>query len=125
MDERRRTEEQSVSNTNDRGEMRSVSLLEAEDLAVIERSSGPATEVAYGSAAHGHKMMAGYDAYARVLGVASDEVTAAVERFFAALDGEGEAETPMLSDLMDCFDRAGERYAYVAWDEGANVAMRR
>jgi hypothetical protein len=116
--------EQVVGCVDENGEVRKVSLLEAESLAVIERSAGPVTEVAYGSPSHGHKMLASRSAYAHVLGVSLEQVVWALGDFFVVHGEGGGAEYAQLGSLMDRFDAAGEKYAYIAWDGDSNVAYR-
>ena len=105
---------------DDGDEHRTVSLIAAEDLAVLERSEGPVTEAAYGSWSHGHKMLCSRVAYARAMGVEKRLVEEALARFFSPEYGDVQ-----LSDLMDVFDQVGEHYTYVAWTAGGDVVMRR
>lgn len=124
MSERELPVEQVIGCVDENGEVRKVSLLEAESLAVIERSAGPVTEVAYGSPSHGHKMLASRSAYARVLGASPEQVVMALGEFFAVHGEGGSGEFAQLGSLMDRFDAAGEKYAYIAWDGDSNVAYR-
>ncbi len=124
MSERELPVEQVIGRVDENGEVRKVSLLEAESLAVIERSAGPVTEVAYGSPSHGHKMLASRSAYARVLGASPEQVVMALGEFFAVPGEGGSGEFAQLGSLMDRFDAAGEKYAYIAWDDDSNVAYR-
>ncbi len=101
------------------GERRVVTLVEGESLALIERSSGPLTQVAYGAYRHGHKMLCDYEKCARVLGVQVVELRAKLTELFA----QGDAAWH-LSDVMDRFDVAGENYTYIAWTGEGDVAMR-
>ena len=119
MSHHERPQEVLLAQAEDNGELRRVSMLVGESLAVIERTSGPVTLVAYGSQDHGHKILCDYDSVARVLQVSADEVPDALVRLF----GNGPDEV-VLSDLMDMLDRAGERYTYTAWSSEGDAVMR-
>ena len=110
--------EQELLSVSDGEEQRTVSAIWGTSLAVMEQSRGPVTEVAYGTPVHGHKILCAREACARVLGVDVDLLEQTVADFFAC------EETPLLSDLMDRFDRAGERYTYTAWSAGGDGAFR-
>lgn len=101
------------------GERRAVSLIMGESLAIIERTSGPVTEVAYGAHRHGHKMICSYEACAQVLG----EERAQLQETLVSLFGR-EGAPLVLSDLMDRFDALGEHYTYIAWTGEGDVALR-
>lgn len=116
-----RAQEHILVETGDEDERRSVSLLEGPSLAIIERSCGAVTEAVYASPGHAHKLLCDPSACARVLGAPVGGVTAALERFFLAPEG---GEPALLSDLMDSFDRAGEQYAYLSWNDVGDVAIR-
>ncbi len=114
-----RTLELLLSETADGGERRQVTLVEGESLSLVERSSGPVTEVAYGTRSHGHKLMGSAEAFAHVLGVGKGGIADAVASLFPKSGGEVQ-----LSDVMDMFDAKGERYVYVAWSDEGDVAYR-
>ena len=101
------------------GEERVVTLVLGPSYTLLERSQGPVTELAYGAAAHTHKMTFQPAAAARALEVAPQEVPQALERLFAPQPGVAQ-----LSDIMDAFDRAGERYAYASWTGARDIAFR-
>lgn len=104
----------------DGDESRSVTLIEGADLTLLEHSEGPVTEVAYGSREHTHKMVFGRKACAEVLDVSEEQAVEALVALFE--DGE---RAQGLSDVMDRFDVAGAHYAYVAWSNAGDVALRR
>ena len=114
-----RPQEVLLARVEEDGEARSVSMLSGDSLAVIEKTSGPVTLVAYGSQGHGHKILCDYDSAARAVGVEVREVPGAIEQMFA--DERGEAT---LSDLMDALDRAGEHYTYTAWSSEGDAVLR-
>ena len=110
---------QTLYEVDEGGEYRRITLSEGSAIAVMESSSGPLTEVAYGSTHHTHKVLCGREAIARALGVAIEEAVEALVRLF------GEAgEDPQLSQLMDLLDRAGERYAYMGWTDAGDAVIR-
>ena len=101
------------------GEHREVIAIEGASLAVMETSSGPVTELAYGTERHGHKVLCDRASCARALGVPEESLVDALTSFYA----KGDDHTH-LSDLMDQLDRAGERYTYVAWGGDGTMAVR-
>jgi hypothetical protein len=52
-----RAGERLLFESDDGQERRRVTLIEGESIALMERTSGPDTEVAYGVEAHAHKML--------------------------------------------------------------------
>ena len=112
--------ERVIADLEDGDERRRVSLIEGDGLTLMEHSSGPVTEVSYGSREHTHKMMFGREACSQALGVPESQVVEALVAMFAA-----EGEKPFLSDVMDRFDTAGAHYAYVAWSNKGDAAYRR
>lgn len=114
-----RVAERLLAEVEEEGEARRVSLIEGESLAVLECSHGPVTQAAYGVGGHGHKVMCSPMACGRVFGVAESQACDALARFFGQPD-----EVPLLSDLMDLFDKAQERYSYVAWTGKGDTAYR-
>jgi len=110
--------EQELLSVSDGEEHRKISAIWGASLAVTEVSQGPLTEVAYGTPLHGHKILCAPGACARVLGVGEDTLKQALAVYFAQ-DGE-----PLLSELMDLFDRKGERYTYAAWSGSGDGAFR-
>lgn len=122
MAHRELPQEYLLAKVSDGEEARSVSLLKGESLAVIERSSGPVTLAAYGAPSHGHKILCDASALATILGVESeDAIPAALSLLFADVDGN---KPLFLSDLMDMFDRAGQRYVYTAWTSQGDAVLR-
>lgn len=114
-----RPQEALLVQAEDDGELRRVSMLAGESLAVIEKTSGPVTLAAYGSPGHGHKILCDYSSVARALEMSEDEVPDALVRMFG--NGRGEVT---LSDLMDALDRAGEHYTYTAWSSEGDAVIR-
>ena len=110
--------EQELLSVSDGEEQRTVSAIWGTSLAVMEQSRGPVTEVAYGTVVHGHKILCAREACGRALGVDVDLLEQALVDFFA------QDEDPLLSDLMDRFDQAGERYTYTAWSADGDAAFR-
>ena len=100
------------------GEWRRVSCIAGDACTVLELSQGPNTELAYGCARHCHKIVCEWEACARALGVAAQQVQEALTELFA---GE---EPALLSDLMDLLDCAEQRYAYMAWDATGYATLR-
>lgn len=99
-------------------ERRCVSLITGPSLSLLEQSSGPVTWKAYGSRRHGHKMLGSPSAWAQALGVAEADVTDAIKKLF------DENKNLVLSDFMDRFDGAGERYTYIAWNGMGDIVLR-
>ena len=108
-----------LAEIEDESERRTVSLLNGESLALIERSSGPVTKVAYGTGYHGHKILFSPQACARALGVKEEMASEALAQLYA-----NECEVPLLSDVMDRFDVAGQSYRYLAWSGDGDVVFR-
>lgn len=104
-------------------ETRRVLLIGDDDLSVTEVTEGPVTEAAYGSWRHAHKMLGDAGAFARALGSETSDVARALAVFFSTR-GEDASEVALLSDLMDCLDRAGESYTYVAWNAEGDAVRR-
>lgn len=101
------------------GEHRVAMLVKGESAVVIEQTCGPDTEAAYGAPTHTHKVMVGWEACARALGVRAEDVVPALLSFF------GDVRDPaLLSDLMDVLDQAGEHYTYVAWSGEGDAVFR-
>ena len=108
-----------LADVEDAGERRRVRLIEGESLALVEESSGPLTQLAYESDMFGHKMLfEGRDA-AQALGVDEDRVVGSLVEFFAA-----DEEPPLLSDVMDRFDRTGAPYSYMSWSGDGDSVFR-
>ena len=103
----------------DAGEHRCVTMLEGGSIALFEQTSGPVTQVAYGSASHTHKVLVSREACARALGVTGDEVAGALQEFFS-----GGGEPAQLSDVMDLLDGAGEHYTYASWSSEGDAVYR-
>ena len=118
MAEKKEILEQELLSVSDGEEQRAVSAIWGASLAVMEVSRGPETEVAYGTPLHGHKILCAYEACARVLGVDVGALEQALADYFVQED------EPLLSELMDLFDRAGERYTYTAWSGGGDAVFR-
>jgi hypothetical protein len=114
-----RATERILAEVEEQGEVRRVSLIEGESLMVMESSRGPVTQLAYGAARHGHKLMCGAEVCGRVFGVAQAQASDALARFFGQAD-----DVPTLSDLMDLFDKAQERYGYAAWTSEGDALYR-
>ena len=119
MSQETRVDEQLLLDVSDGDERRTVTAIEGPSLTVMEVTSGPLTVVTYGTPRRGHKIMCAYEACTRVLGAESGGALAALKDFFCASGDE-----PMLSDLMDRFDVAGEHYTYVAWGADGNGVYR-
>ena len=119
MAERVQVTEQLLLSISDGEERRQVTAMDGLSLIVMEATSGPVTEAAYGTPRRGHKIMCERAACARVLEAKDAKVMDALQGFFSV-----PGEPPMLSDLMDRFDVAGERYTYVAWGGNGNAAYR-
>ena len=114
-----RAGERLLFESDDGQERRRVTLIEGESIALMERTSGPDTEVAYGVEAHAHKMLFGVQECAKALGVhAGDAVEKLIGLFRECGDGLS------LGDVMDLFDRNDAQYAYVAWTDGGDIALR-
>ena len=112
-----RAKERLLAEVEQEGEVRRVSVIEGEAMTILESSRGPVTELAYGSPSHGHKILCSAAACGLALGVGEAQVVDALARLFAQSD-----EVPLLSDVMDLFDKAQVHYSYVAWsDEGDAV----
>lgn len=107
---------------DDADETRKVLLVEGDSLAVVEVTEGPITEAAYGMWRHAHKMLGDAGVFARALGSDAGDVADALAAFFSAREGTG--EEALLSELMDCLDRAGEPYTYVAWGAEGDAVLR-
>ena len=112
--------ERVIVDAKDGEENRRVVLIEGADLTLLEHSEGPVTAVAYGSREHTHKMVFGRQTCADALGVSEDQAEDALVALFAE-----DEEVQGLSDVMDRFDVAGAHYAYVAWSNAGDVALRR
>lgn len=108
-----------LADVEDAGERRLVRLIEGDSLALVEESSGPLTQLAYESDMFGHKMLFEAQDGARVLGVDDAQVVDALVGLFAV--GE---EPPMLSDVMDRFDRADVPYSYMSWSGSGDLVFR-
>jgi hypothetical protein len=106
--------------SDDGQERRRVTLIEGESIALMERTSGLDTEVAYGVEAHAHKMLFGVQECAKALDVRADEALDELARMFDRC-----GDLLALGDVMDMFDRAGAKYAYAAWTDGGDIALRR
>ena len=114
-----KTREHVLATVNEGEERRIVRLVEGESLAIFEQSSGVDTMAAYGSKTHGHKVLCGREALARALAVDGEHAADALAAFFAR-----EGEVPLLSDVMDLLDQAGEQYSYMTWAEGGDIIFR-
>jgi hypothetical protein len=115
-----RAGERLLFESDDGQERRRVTLIEGESIALMERTSGPDTEVAYGVEAHAHKMLFKAQECAKALGVHVDE---AIEELVSLFDERGEGLS--FGDVMDLFDHNDAKYAYVAWTDGGDIALRR
>ena len=104
---------------NDGEESRRVTMLEGESLVLLERTSGPDTEVAYGAWSHTHKMTFSREAGASALGVAADDVERALGELFDPAQGEA-----LLADVMDRFDQSEAKYTYLSWSDDGDIAYR-
>lgn len=119
MAEEMRGTELTLAEIENGAERRMVSLIEGESLALVERSSGPVTKVAYGTSYHGHKILFSAQACAKAFGVNEAHAAEALVRLY-----DNQHEAPLLSDVMDSFDRAGQSYRYMAWSGTGDVVFR-
>lgn len=114
-----KTREHVLATVDEGEERRIIRLVEGESLAIFEQSSGVDTMAAYGAPTHGHKVLCGRAALAQALGADAAHVVEALAAYFAH-----EGDTPLLSDLMDLLDQAGEHYSYMAWSGDGDIVFR-
>ena len=108
-----------LAEVDDGEECRRVTLIEGGSLGLMEQTSGPQTEAAYGSRGHAHKMLFGAEECLHALGATGGSPAEALVSLFSASD-----EVPLLSDVMDRFDQADVPYAYQSWVDGGDIALR-
>lgn len=119
MAEESRLAEHVLAEIENGGERRTVSLVQGESMALVERSSGPQTQVAYGTSYHGHKILCSVEAFSIALGVEEAHVLKALDQLFADA-----SQVPLLSEIMDRLDMTGQSYRYMAWSGVGDVVFR-
>lgn len=100
-------------------ERREVRLIEGVTLDVVEETSGPVTEMAYGSWRHGHKVLVAGEACRAALNKPEGQAGEAVAWFFERNEGD-----VLLSEFMDVLDEAGQGYVYATWDGDGDLRLR-